>query len=97
MVSGKVEVHTLHDASVYNLTPGYDLNYRKETGNVSMQKVDTNLYTAWTRGEFIFSNQNLDDILTQLSRWYDFQIEYTDQSVRKLRFTGSAEKKRPIS
>ena len=97
LVSGKVEVHTLHDASVYNLTPGYDLNYRKETGNVSMQKVDTNLYTAWTRGEFIFSNQNLDDILTQLSRWYDFQIEYTDQSVRKLRFTGSAEKKRPIS
>jgi ferric-dicitrate binding protein FerR (iron transport regulator) len=97
LVSGKVEVRTLHDASVYNLTPGYDLNYRKETGNVSLQKVDTNLYTAWTRGEFIFSNQNLEDILTQLSRWYDFRVEYTDQSIRKLRFTGSAEKKRPIN
>ncbi|MDR3142514.1 MAG: DUF4974 domain-containing protein [Tannerellaceae bacterium] len=97
LVSGKVEVYTLHDDSVYSLTPGYNLNYKKETGKVSTQKVETSLYIAWTRGEFIFNNQNLEDILTQLSRWYDFQIEYTDQSMRKLRFTGSAEKKRPIN
>jgi ferric-dicitrate binding protein FerR (iron transport regulator) len=97
LVSGKVEVYTLCDASVYTLTPGYNLNYRKEMGKASTQKVDIDLYISWTRGEFVFYNQNLEDIFTKLSRWYDFQIEYTDQSIRNLRFTGSAEKKRPIN
>lgn len=97
LVNGKVQVMTKHNTSVYDLTPGYNLNYQKKSKAVVTQKVDVEFYTAWVRGEFIFKNQNLEDILTQLSRWYDFSVEYQDQSLRNMKFTGGAEKKRSIN
>lgn len=97
LVNGKVQVLTKHNTSVYDLTPGYNLNYQKGSNAVTTQKVDVEFYIAWVRGEFIFNNQNLEDILTQLSRWYDFSVEYEDPSLRNMKFTGGAEKKRSIS
>ena len=97
LVSGKVQVLSHSGAAVYDLAPGYNLTFDKSTKRVNTEKVDTEIYTAWTRGEFLFYNQDLDKILTQLSRWYDFEVEYKDDSIRKMRFTGGAEKKQSIN
>ncbi len=96
LVSGSVEVKTKFNNESYLITPGHQLKFNKESKEVSQEKVNTEIYTAWVRGEFIFRNQSMDDILIKLSRWYDFSISYSDPSIKKLRFTGSAEKKRPI-
>lgn len=96
LVNGKVEVINKEDDRVYELAPGYNLNYQKKSRTIETHEVDVELYTAWVRGEFLFENQPLGDILVQLSRWYDFNIEYADASIQEMEFTGGAEKRRPI-
>ncbi len=96
LVSGSVEVKTKFNNESYLITPGHQLKFNKDSKEVSQAKVNTDIYTAWVKGEFIFRNQSMNDILTKLSRWYDFSIDYSDPNIKKLRFTGSAEKKRPI-
>ncbi len=96
LVSGKVEMKTKFDGSSYEMSPGYNLVFDKTLKSVKKYKVDTDIYTAWVRGEFIFNNQPLSDIMRILSRWYDCSIDYEDPSIRNLRFTGSVEKNRPL-
>ena len=31
---------------------------------------------AWKNGTFHFNNENLEDIMKQLIRWYDVEVEY---------------------
>lgn len=97
LVSGKVRVMTPHDSGTYELFPNHNLNYNKNTGIIKNEKVDTDLYTSWIRGEFIFSNQSLGEILITLSRWYNFTVEYKNPSLKELKFTGSVDKRRPMS
>ncbi|MDR1368794.1 MAG: DUF4974 domain-containing protein [Dysgonamonadaceae bacterium] len=97
LVSGSIEVKTKFNNESYLVMSGHQLKYNKESKEVSQKTVDTEIYTAWIRGKFIFRNQSMDGILTKLSRWYDFSINYSDPNIKELRFTGSAEKKRPIN
>jgi ferric-dicitrate binding protein FerR (iron transport regulator) len=96
LVEGSVTVCAGNERQLYYLSPGHHLHVDKISENVSVQEVGTDLYTAWVKGVFMFRNQPLHEILSQLSRWYDFTVEYEDSSIREMKFTGSAEKaKRP--
>ncbi|MDR3061640.1 MAG: FecR domain-containing protein, partial [Dysgonamonadaceae bacterium] len=97
LVTGSVEVKIRYNNESYLITPGHQLTFNKESKKVLQEKVNTEIYTAWVRGEFIFRNQPMDDILKKLSRWYDFSIHYDNPETKNMRFTGSAEKKRPLS
>lgn len=97
LVTGSVEVKTKADDRSFQIAPGYQLTVDRSSGKVSKEKVETSIYTSWTKGEFIFRDQTMGNILTKLSRWYNFTIDYADPSIQDLRFTGSAEKKRPLA
>ncbi|MDR0395185.1 MAG: DUF4974 domain-containing protein [Tannerella sp.] len=96
LVEGAVRVCASGMPDTISLMPGKKLNFDKETQEISIKTVDTSIYTAWIRGEFIFRKHPLGDILSQLSRWYDFSVRYEDPSIRNLTFTGSAEKARTL-
>lgn len=96
LVEGSVEVNTPNTPTPIPLKPGENLNINKVTHQISVSEVDTDMYTAWVNGEFIFRNHSLQDILTQLARWYDFTIEYKNPSIQHMKFTGSAEKNRSL-
>lgn len=96
LVEGSVRVYTQNEDSSFSLKPGDNLHMDKVSNDVFIQKVNTDIYTAWVKGEFMFRNQPLNDIFTQLARWYDFTIEYEDPAIRDMKFTGSAEKVRSL-
>lgn len=96
LVEGSVQILTQFDSKPVTLTPGQQLRLDKASGETSVQKVNTEIYTAWVKGEFVFRNQPLGEILSQLARWYDFTVEFKDLSIRDMKFTGSAEKKRTL-
>lgn len=96
LVEGSVQVHIPQNPESYLLTPENNLQLDKASHEISIRKVNTDLYTAWVKGEFAFRNQPLGEIITQLQRWYDFEIVYTDPAIQTMRFTGSAEKARPL-
>lgn len=97
LVEGNVRVHLPGSQKVFQLKPEQNLRFDKESNEVSIQLVNTDYYTAWVKGEFMFRNQPLPEIFAQLERWYDFKIIYENQDIKKMRFTGSALKAKPLN
>ena len=85
LVKGAVRIH---DAGrECDLTPGQQAVI--ETDGIRVREVDTDLYTAWKDGYFIYREKTLEDIMKELSRWYDFEIFYQNEAVKDLHFKGN--------
>ncbi len=43
---------------------------------------------SWFENKLVFHDESLEDLLPKFERWYNVEIDLTDQKVRDLRFTG---------
>lgn len=96
LVTGSVAVQNNHSNQEYLLKPGNSAFYNSLNPEVEIRNTDTDLYTAWIKGEFRFVNMRLEDILMKLNRWYNCSMIYEKEDIKNLRFSGAAEKDRPI-
>ncbi len=91
LVNGKVKVSNVNSkgekVTAY-LLPEDQMIFNKETNVVSKNKVDTYLFTSWKDGRFSFSNEPLESLLKKIARWYNVEAYITDESVRKIKFSG---------
>lgn len=87
LVEGRIRFHT-PDGRDYDVRPSQQLTFDEAGGTVDVQTVDVSVYTAWVDHQFVFRNQSLEDILTTLSRWYDFHPVFADDSLRGIRLSG---------
>lgn len=87
LVEGRIRFHT-PDGRDYDVRPSQQLTFDEAGGTVDVQTVDVSVYTAWVDHQFVFRNQSLEDILTTLSRWYDFHPVFADDSLRDIRLSG---------
>lgn len=53
-----------------------------------IKTVDVNNCTAWKNGYFAFSDAHIRDVMQVVARWYDIQVDYTDESL-DARFGGT--------
>lgn len=58
---------------------------------------DPKIASSWKDGDFVFNNEPLEDILKEVSRWYDVEIEYNDSTLKKRFFGGIISKSEKIS
>lgn len=58
------------------LVPGQQALLTNNTLNV--ETADVNAAIAWTKGDFVFSKEDLSSIMKELARWYDIEVEYQD-------------------
>ena len=86
LVEGKVSCN-LPDGENAILKPNQQLLIAKD-GKYSVKTVNTKYYTCWKDGNFLFEEMRLEDILEQLSRWYDIHIFYSNEEVKDLHFSG---------
>jgi len=94
LIEGKVGVEvTSEDEKIeYEMAPGQQANYVKTTTAVELKKVNTEIYTAWTKGMFVFENEALEYILDKLTRWYDIEFEFENDILKSEPFTGDLKK-----
>ncbi|WP_285821315.1 FecR domain-containing protein [Duncaniella freteri] len=71
------------------LSQGHQAILDHTSDRINMSVVDPGMVTSWRHGRFIFENQTLERIMRDLSRWYDFHYEFTDQSLSSRIFMGS--------
>ncbi len=71
------------------LSQGHQAILDHTSDRINMSVVDPGVVTSWRHGRFIFENQTLERIMRDLSRWYDFHYEFTDQSLSSRIFMGS--------
>ena len=86
LVEGKVKVEL--PGRIYHLNPNEQITYNRNNKQVSLTPVDVQEFTAWKDGKYVFSRKRLEDMLNTLSRWYDFQVLYQDDSVKEKLFSG---------
>mgnify|MGYP001136208924 FL=1 len=85
---GKVEMTDVHTRESIELLPGRQAVCDRQTGNVEVKEVDILPYVTWKEGHFLFKNQSLEKIMDIMARWYDVSVEFQDESIRNLHFTG---------
>ena len=88
LVSGKVKVDFERGKQSFVLEPGMQVAYNKESGVAMERKVDVAEFVAWKDGKYIFKQKRLEDILSTLSRWYDFEVFYRNEDVKEVMFSG---------
>lgn len=92
LVRGSVKV--LCGESEVTLVPGQQA-LASASGLLTTQTVDTHISTAWKDGDFSFQNTPIEDIMNQLSRWYDVDVVYQDLP-SDLRLSGMVSRSRQL-
>jgi len=62
------------------LTPGEQGQYDAEKGRMATRMVNTRQVTAWKDGYYFFDRTPVQNIMRQISRWYDVQVVYQGQA-----------------
>lgn len=70
------------------LSPGQKAEYQTGNREIEVENVDVTPYIAWKEGNFVFQNEPLEQILEKLARWYDVEVIYTSDSLRRIRLSG---------
>jgi len=74
LLEGKVQVKELTSGKHLILLPGYQSFVNK--GKLTSRAVDVNQEMAWIHGRFNFDGKSLYEVMDELSRWYNVDIEY---------------------
>ncbi|MBQ8711457.1 MAG: FecR domain-containing protein [Prevotella sp.] len=89
LVEGSLGV-TPADGEEQRLQPGQKCSMFN--AQCSLEKVDVAPYIAWNTGEFMFADTRLDALMDAVSHWYGLEVEYGNEQVRSLLFTGSIDR-----
>jgi ferric-dicitrate binding protein FerR (iron transport regulator) len=87
LASGSVEVQSRYDKVLLN--PNQQAEIGAGDMRIAVRYVNADYYTAWATGLYRFDNTSLDDITSQLSRWYNVKIEYDSPEIKKINYTGT--------
>lgn len=58
------------------------------SADVIVNEVDVSTVIDWKLGMFDFEDERLDDILSELARWYDLKIFFDSEELKGFQFTG---------
>lgn len=92
LVEGSVGVSGVESPEERMLRPSQLAVYDGRGELQEVRDVDVFPYIAWKEGQFVFTDENLERILEVLSRWYDVDVEWRDEAVKALHFTGHIRK-----
>jgi ferric-dicitrate binding protein FerR (iron transport regulator) len=93
LVEGKVKLSSGNQSSNdYFLEPNQQAVYDPSNQGMVISKVDAGKFVEWTKGRYYFSDQSLEEIMKTLSRWYDFNYKFENQTIKNIRFEGGLNK-----
>ncbi|NMH86899.1 FecR family protein [Flavivirga algicola] len=86
LVEGSVELYNKgEDNEKTNnstmLKPGYKAEWDKSSNDISIENVDTRIYTAWIDGKLIFRNTTFKQIRQTLERQYNVVIKNSNKEL----------------
>ncbi|WP_113639288.1 FecR family protein [Nubsella zeaxanthinifaciens] len=76
LLSGSVQLNKKDNNPLAKLIPGQQAVLNND--NVAVENVDATVFSAWKDGEFRFKASSLVDVLRQIERWYDVDVDYTN-------------------
>lgn len=100
LLEGAVSVSPLHTAQnlkplISYLHPGQQSILTGES--VKINTADIEEAMAWKNGIFLFNGQDLEAIMKQVERWYDVDVAFEDNSLKRQTFRGTLSRFKNIS
>jgi ferric-dicitrate binding protein FerR (iron transport regulator) len=89
LVEGTVIVRNTVTMKEVTLRPGQHATLTEN--EISVKNVETNILTCWKDGKLIFNKEPFPEFVKKLERWYNVKIEYDDQTLNDLWYTGTIE------
>ena len=71
------------------LSPGHQALLDSRNSEMKMRDVKTSVITGWRHGRFVLEGQPFESIMRDLSRWYDFEYEFADPTLKDDVYLGS--------
>lgn len=97
LTEGKVGIKEINGERVGLLLPGQQLVYDNSTRTKLKREIDVSPYEAWRDGKMIFKGQTLSEMALKLERWYNVKINFKDESIGQIKFTGTILKNKPLN
>ncbi|WP_127124849.1 FecR family protein [Pseudoflavitalea rhizosphaerae] len=95
LVSGRVRVSAT-GSNDQLLQPGQHAVFNNGNGHLFVEKADVAEETAWKNGKTWFNGANIRQIMRQISRWYNVDVEYRGNVVN-MDFTCTVSRKDKLS
>jgi ferric-dicitrate binding protein FerR (iron transport regulator) len=86
LVEGKVDVNS--KGVKRRLKPNQQLSLNLKTDQFNISFVDVFSEISWKDGIFSFEDKSLHDIMKVISRWYDIEVVFENENVKKEEFFG---------
>lgn len=86
LIEGSVAVQA-EDGEEQTISPSEQFTFNRNNKKTTIRTVDTELYTSWINGTYVFKNTPLEDIMTKLQRWHDFSVEFEDKALKRTRYS----------
>lgn len=94
LLEGSVKL--MHEGTSALLVPGQQGIAGTAVDKIVTKEVNVNQVVAWKSGYFIFRDSDIRDIMKQIGRWYDVDIEYQG-NISKKTFGGTYAKSKEIT
>lgn len=95
LVNGSVSVRN-GQMPEQKLLPNQMAEYNRITGKIAITEVDVDNYIGWKSGIYVFEDRTVEQIMDELSLWYDVDVFFMNNSARNSRFSGSLPRYREI-
>ncbi len=71
------------------LSPNECLKYDLVKNNFTVESGNAAKYVAWKSGRLVFRNDSLEEIAKKLARWYNVDVEITNEKVKEFTYTAT--------
>jgi len=89
LISGKVMVQSNDNPEIETvLKPGESLTFDKVNNQSAVNDVDTEFYTYWMKGEFVFKDERFETLAKRIERIYNVEITFEDETLKDKTYTG---------
>jgi ferric-dicitrate binding protein FerR (iron transport regulator) len=85
LVTGKVKLSSENGGAIKQfgtISPGIRSVFEKTTGKIYAEEVDVDKFIAWREGNLIFREDQMDEVVKRLSRWFNVEIFINDPEIR---------------
>ena len=96
LVEGKVTLLDTNNKELKTLVPGELFAYNSAGNSYQISTVSTSYYTSWKDGYFAFDSEKLESIAAKLERIYAVKINIPEDRIRKISFSGTILKNKPL-
>lgn len=72
-----------------DMKPGELALFDKVSNNIAIKSIQTDKYTSWINGKLIFRDDNMNEVVRKLNRWFNVEIEIADPVILSYIYTAT--------